>query len=243
MLPPRTAFINTTLARASGLISIPQLYCSNAARFIRFNSSKSSNTYYTLFPKTFPNGPPPAGPFKVPASELRSEYLKLQALSHPDRQGPNASDAQRIAAENRSSQLSVAYRTLLSPLRRAQHIIACREGKVDPLSEDAGSPITKEVEQEEEEREANAVSSEDGVIDEDFLMDVLMAREAAEEASSAEELKSLIEENNQRISQTEDSLDEAFKADNLERATDLTRKLSYWAGIDRQLQEAIESYE
>lgn len=217
---------------------------SSAALFVRFTwtKSKSSPTYYTLFPKTFPDGPPPAGPFEVPAAALRKEYLGLQALNHPDRQGPDATEAERIAAENKSSQLSVAYRTLLSPLRRSQHLIACREGVVDPLSEDAGSPMTEAKEQEEEETEAEAVSSS-GVIDEDFLMDVLMAREAAEEASSAEEVKGLIKENNQKMQETEQGLNEAFKSDDMAKATDLTRQLSYWVGINKQLQEVLENFE
>lgn len=196
---------------------------------------KSSPTYYTLFPKTFPKGPPPAGPFVVPATDLRKEYLALQALAHPDRQGPLADDSQRSAAESRSSLLSVAYKTLLSPLQRAQHLIACREGVVDPLAEDAGSSS-------ELEKAADTVSA-NGVIDEDFLMDVLVAREAAEDAASAEEIKLLLAENNLRIAQTEQDLDVAFKNDDLPHATNLTRQLSYWAGIDRQLQQASEEFD
>lgn len=222
----------------------PNCYSAFSTSAKRLNSSsdkKGSPTYYTLFPKTFPDGPPPKGPFKFSASDLRNEYLKLQALAHPDRLGPKATNTQRQNAENKSAQLSVAYRTLLSPLRRSQHLIACREGISDPLSEDAGSPHQKTGE--EIASEEAAATTDSGVIDEDFLMDVLMARESVEEASSAEELRALMEENNQRISATEEALDAAFKKDDLEEATDLTRKLSYWEGIDRQLQEEIEPYE
>lgn len=42
-------------------------------------------------------------------------------------------------------------------------------------------------------------------------MDVLVAREAAEDAASAEEIKLLLAENNLRIAQTEQDLDVAFK--------------------------------
>ncbi|VVT53985.1 uncharacterized protein SAPINGB_P003849 [Magnusiomyces paraingens] len=206
----------------------------------RLNSTKSkAQTYYSLFPKTFPNGPPPSGPFKVPVNALRKEYLQLQATAHPDRLGPTATDEQRTKAENRSAQLSVAYHTLLSPLRRAQHIVACREGIADPLSEDAG----RSQQEAAEARAEKEVDSSSIITDEDFLMDVLMAREAADEVSSPEELKALVEENKQRMSIIEEELDLAFKSDDLSLATELTRKLSYWAGIDRQLQDVSEQFE
>lgn len=214
-----------------------------------------TQTYYSLFPKTFPNGPPPDSPFKLDRtlkSQLKQEYLKIQALTHPDTVGPNASAETQREAENQSAKYSIAYRTLLSPLRRAQHLIACRTGAQDPLSEESGR------------RQANAGDTEDlssqqqqqpdvndsAGIDEDFLMDVLMARESSEEATSAEELHALIEENNARIKETEELLQEAFcnyKGDQAEeglrKAIELTRKLSYWEGIDRQLQESLDVYE
>lgn len=208
----------------------------------RFNSTRpaagGSPTYYSLFPNTFPSGPPPSGPFRIPKAPLKQEYLQLQAKAHPDRLGPSATDDQRAAAEDKSAQLSVAYHTLLSPLRRAQHIIACREGITDPLAEDAGRAQQEVAEAEAEE----AVGSTGVVTDEDFLMDVLMAREAADEASSAEEVQALIDENNARMADVEAELEAAFSKDDLELATDLTRKLSYWAGINRQLQDASDQF-
>lgn len=128
--------------------------------------------------------------------------------------------------------LSVAYQTLLSPLRRAQHILNTRDGSSgggDPLAEDAAAAAT--------------AGGNVGISDEDFLMEVLLARESIEEASSGEELTDLLKENNEKIAETVRLLDEAFAKDNLELASTLTQKLSYWEGIDRQIQETIEEYE
>lgn len=213
-------------------------------------------TYYSLFPKTFPNGPPPNSPFKLDnsiKSQLKQEYLKIQATTHPDTVGPNASAATHREAEDQSAKYSIAYRTLLSPLRRAQHLIACRTGALDPLSEESGrrqanggDPEDLSSHQQQNQPDVNDSAG----IDEDFLMEVLMAREAAEEATSAEELRALIEENNARIRETEDLLQDAFcnytgdkEEEGLRRAIELTRKLSYWEGIDRQLQESLDIYE
>lgn len=198
----------------------------------RYHSSAAAQptkkSYYNLFPATFPKGGPPHGPFTIPKAQLKTEYLRLQAAAHPDKIGPSGSDEERAASENRSSLISVAYQTLLSPLRRAQHILESRTDQHgmdrDPLAEDAG-------------QQGGAIS------DEDFLMEVLLARESIEEASSAQELNELLRENDEKIAATVEQLDEAFAKDDLDLATTLTQKLSYWEGIDRQIQETIEEYE
>lgn len=183
-------------------------------------------SYYKLFPKTFPNGGPPNSPFSPPLTALKQEYLRLQASAHPDKLAPSASDADRTRAEANSSTLSVAYRTLIDPLRRAQHVLAERM-EPDPLAEDAA-----------------AESGPAGVGgDEEFLMDVLMAREGIEDATSVEELEVLVAENKQRVEHTVQELERVFAEDDLAAAKTLTQKLSYWMGIDRQLQDAMEQYE
>src|SRR5262245_43856431 len=50
----------------------------------------SATTYYDLFPKSFPDGPPPKGPFGIDSRSLRSEFLRLQAATHPDLAGASA---------------------------------------------------------------------------------------------------------------------------------------------------------
>lgn len=203
----------TTLARSTA---------ARAARHTPSYTCRRALSYYSLFPKTFPSGGPPNSPFSLPSvAQLRQEYLQLQAHAHPDKLGSTATDAQRTRAEAHSSLLSVAFRTLTDPLRRAQHILAERHPAGDPLGEDA---------------------AQQGVDDEQFLMDVLMAREGIEDAASADELEALLAENKQKVDETVLQLEEAFGADELDKARVLTQKLSYWTGIERQIQDAIEHF-
>ncbi|KAA8915235.1 hypothetical protein TRICI_002592 [Trichomonascus ciferrii] len=89
---------------------------------------RSYSTYYDLFPKTFPNGPPPKGQFMVDKGSLKREYIQLQSESHPDK-----AVNQDIEDDGKSSQISVAYKALLNPLHRAENILLSRG--VDALAE------------------------------------------------------------------------------------------------------------
>lgn len=88
----------------------------------RFSSSSSSasKTYYTLFPKTIPTGPPPSGPFHLDTTALRREFFQLQQTAHPDvaHKGTNTGPS--------SAYINNAYRTLLDPLSRAQYLLSLR---------------------------------------------------------------------------------------------------------------------
>src|SRR6201999_389935 len=83
-------------------------------------SSQSNASYYTLFPSTLPDGPPPHGAFTIDLRQLRREFLQLQAQAHPDL----APEAERPAAQARSARINEAYRTLQQPLQRAQYLLA-----------------------------------------------------------------------------------------------------------------------
>lgn len=87
---------------------------------------RSYATYYDLFPKTFPNGPPPNGQFIIDKGPLKKEYIELQNQSHPDK---GSSDVE----EGKSSEISVAYKALLNPLQRAENILLSRG--IDALAE------------------------------------------------------------------------------------------------------------
>lgn len=91
--------------------------------------------YYKLFPKTFPNGPPPSGPFAVDTRALRREYLDRQQQVHPDTsQGDNNSFSLD------SAEVGNAYRTLCDPLKRAEHVLELNG--VESLQE--GATLTDE---------------------------------------------------------------------------------------------------
>ncbi|ANB14582.1 Jac1p [Sugiyamaella lignohabitans] len=170
--------------------------------------------YYSFFPQSFPNGPPPKGPFEINAKQLKQEFLKLQAQTHPDKAGSvDPNNELRKKFELRSSQLNIAYKSLLNPLDRAQHLLLLRG--IDALSE------------------------RDSLQDEDLLMDVLMAREAIADSNSREDLLSLQQENDKRLSESETALISAFSEDDLESAKNETIRLSYWQNIKNQISDAL----
>lgn len=181
----------------------------------RFDSTSPALTYYHLFPQTFPNGPPPAGPFDIDPSQLKREFLQLQASTHPDKAGPD--EQLRKTFQDYSSELNVAYKCLIDPLRRSQHLLEKLQG-IDALAE-KGS-----------------------LTEEDLLMEVLMAREAIVEAESKEELDQIIKENNSRLSASREALKNAFQIGDWELVKQETVKLSYWQSIKRQIDETIEDF-
>ncbi|KAJ6172270.1 hypothetical protein N7470_001337 [Penicillium chermesinum] len=73
-------------------------------------------TYYSIFPRTIPAGPPPASPFEISSSDLR----------------------QKQHAEALSARINEAYRTLVDPLQRAQYLLREWHG-IDVTAEDAST--------------------------------------------------------------------------------------------------------
>lgn len=158
-------------------------------------------TYYDLFPDTFPSGPPPSAPFTPDLKKLRKEFIALQAQAHPDRA---SADKQR-QAEALSARINEAYKTLLDPLRRARYLLAQRGIDV----EDESAQI-----------EDNAL-----------LMEVMEAREAVDEVEDEEGLVGIREENDGRIEASVKVLEECFAKGDLEGAAQEAIRLRYWSNI------------
>ncbi|EAA28897.1 hypothetical protein GE21DRAFT_1652 [Neurospora crassa] len=195
------------------------------------NSSTSSSSdcnkpiprYYALFPITLPLGPPPSGPFDIDVRALRREFLRLQAASHPDfHHSANQFDSnssngnsdesllQRRKAEATSSLINSAYKTLSSPLLRAQYLL--KELYDVDLAGDESTDY------------------QNGS-DPTLLMTVLEAREQIDEAKTEADLEPVREENEARIKESEEKLSEAFAKEDVEAATRECVKLRYWMGI------------
>lgn len=158
-------------------------------------------TYYDMFPDTFPSGPPPKAPFSPDLKRLRKEFIQLQALAHPDRA---SADKQR-QAEALSARINEAYKTLQDPLRRARYLLA-QQG-ID--AEDESAQIT----------------------DNALLMEVMEAREAVDEVEDEEGLASIREENDGRIGESVKVLEECFAKGDFEAATQEAIRLRYWSNI------------
>ncbi|PMB65857.1 J-type co-chaperone JAC1, mitochondrial [Beauveria bassiana] len=210
LLRPRRPANTTNLSPSSSSSSPPRrLFSSQHAAADGADTSEPSSTtatsadtasspYYALFPSTLPLGPPPRGHFPIDVRQLRREFLQLQARAHPDMHAPGAA---KSAAETRSALINEAYRTLANPLLRAQHLLALRGVDVagdERLKMDAAA--------DESDSEAGA----------GLLMAVLEAREGIEEARTEADLEGLRTENDGRIREGEERLEEAFREDDID---------------------------
>ncbi|KAI4609807.1 hypothetical protein J4E80_008453 [Alternaria sp. BMP 0032] len=173
-------------------------------------SSQVPQTHYSFFPNSLPSGPPPEGPFAIDLSALKKEFLQLQARAHPDLHP----QADKKRAEALSSRINEAYKTLQNPLLRAQYLLSLRGIEV---AEDETAKVE----------------------DPELLMEVLDARESIEEAESEEDLVEMRERNEERIAESTEIIDKAFKRDDLEAAKSEAVKLRYWVNI----KESIENWE
>lgn len=183
------------------------------------DGSKKRKTppFYALFPQTLPLGPPPSGPFHIPLRTLRNEFLKLQALSHPDFAHSSASASAKSAATTNSAIINTAYKTLSNPLLRAQYLLH-ELYDVDLAGDEAGTHAEP---------------------DPELLMTVLESREIIEEADTEQDLEELRGENEKRIEEAERGLEEAFKVEDVERAKEEAVRLRYWMNI----REGMDNWE
>ncbi|CAK7225554.1 hypothetical protein SBRCBS47491_005928 [Sporothrix bragantina] len=184
------------------------------------SSASSGPSFYALFPKTLTQGPPPAGPFAINVRALRTEFLQLQAAAHPDFHhdqgapaGRDSHSSGRAKAEALSSLINEAYRTLASPLLRAQYLLKQRHG-IDLAGDE---------------------STVGGATEMDLLMAVLEVREEIEQAQSEADLEPIRAANQERIQASEAVLEKAFAADDADTARREAVRLRYWVNIDDAL--------
>ncbi|KAF2636329.1 Co-chaperone Hsc20 [Massarina eburnea CBS 473.64] len=171
----------------------------------RFQSA-STHTHYTFFPTTLPSGPPPQGSFSVDTTALKREFLQLQARAHPDLHPPS----EKKKAQALSARINEAYKTLQSPLLRAQYLLSLRGIEV---AEDETAKVE----------------------DPELLMEVLETREQIEEAQSEDDLVDMKKVNEKRIEESVGVLEETFREDDIDRAKEEAVKLRYWINIKESL--------
>ncbi|KAK7750401.1 molecular chaperone [Diatrype stigma] len=194
-------------------------------------------THYDFFPKTLPQGPPPAGPFHVDVRALRREYLALQAQAHPDRHPPGS----KARAEALSARVNEAFATLANPFRRAVYVLDLKhEGHLrhqeQQQKEGSGVEGVGEAAARKQQHHADETAKLD---DPELLGVVLEAREMVEEAQDEAELAPLREENEARIAESERAIEDAFARDDLDAAGREVVRLRYWVNI----KESIDNWE
>lgn len=186
-------------------------------------ASPAPTTYYSLFPATLPHGPPPRGPFVIDVRALRREFLQLQAVAHPDKAGarPPSSTSSSTASSSHdaSATLNEAYRTLASPLLRAQYLLRLRGHDVAGAANETGSIASA---------------------DQELLATVMEARERLEDCETQEEVDAIAMVNDARIREAEEGLARAFAAEEGdEQATEEAKRwavrLRYWENVRESL--------
>jgi molecular chaperone HscB len=146
----------------------------------------------------------------VDLKQLRSEFLKLQATAHPDRHPPE----RKVVAEALSARINEAYKTLQSPLLRAQYLLSLRgnESSTD-----------------------DAAKLGDDADDQELLLEVLELREQIEDAETGDQIRDIKEENDVRIAESVKILEDAFETDQVDEAAKEAVKLRYWMNVDETL--------
>ena len=172
-------------------------------------SRNTASTFYNLFPKTTPSGPPPHGPFNIDLSKLKREFLQSQARVHPDKYptGPDKSKA-----EGASANLNEAYKTLQNPLLRAQYLLGLKGINV---------------------ADDETAKTEDP----DLLMKVMEVREEVESAEEEQDLAGVKADNDERIKIEEQALADAMERDDMEASRETAVRLKYWVNIKGALDE------
>lgn len=178
--------------------------------------------YYTLFPSTFPNGPPPNSPFEIPLRPLRGEFLALQGQSHPDKYPPGIP---KQRAEAISALLNEAYRTLVDPLFRAQYLLRVQHG-VDVTAEDSAA-------------------ADKQMLDKELLIAVMEVQERIEEI--AEEVEDVAEaekviaemkkENTKRVQMNVQALGDCVDRGDVEGMRRECVRLRFWYSVGEGLRE------
>lgn len=117
----------------------------------------------------------------------------------------------KARAEGMSARINDAYRTLLSPLRRAEYILSLHDRE-----EEGVTGGTQE-----------RVEGEEG----GFLAEVLDVRESIEGAEASEEVEELGRENEERVKRCEEVLGGLLEESRWEEARKEVGRLRYWMGI------------
>jgi molecular chaperone HscB len=129
----------------------------------------------------------------------------------------HAAGPEKARAEGMSARINEAYRTLLSPLRRAEYILSLQEGGGGGGETDAGADVMGE----------ERVEGEEG----GFLAEVLDVRERVEGAESWDEVHELGRENEERVRRCEEDLGRLVEEGRWGEARKEVARLRYWMGI------------
>ncbi|KAF9509355.1 hypothetical protein BS47DRAFT_1365327 [Hydnum rufescens UP504] len=118
-------------------------------------------------------------------------------------------------AGTQSAHINKAYETLLSPLKRAEYLLSLRGLEIGETAKLEGNV--------------------DG--QQDFIIEVMEAREELEEARSEEEIAEVRRRNKDRINLEVQAIEKAFAREDYDSALKSSIRLRYWEGIESAAKE------
>lgn len=157
--------------------------------------------------------------FNIDLPVLETSYRTIQSASHPDR-FVTASAADKLVAMQTATTANEAYSTLKSPALRAAYLLGL-SGVV-------------------------AIDEKNNQMPADFLMQQMEWREAIEEAELANDidaLDDLLAEIGADAKSLQKTLENQFKNNALNEATDSTRKLIFMEKVCADIKKSIERLE
>ena len=157
--------------------------------------------------------------FDIDLKTLESNYRKLQSESHPDR-FVTASNAEKIQSMQTATLANEAYLALKSPGLRGSYLLGL-------------SGIA-------------AIDEKNNQMPADFLMQQIEWREAVEDAENARNigaLENLLDNIGTEAKNLQNTLSTQFKNNQLEEATNSTRKLIFMDKVRADILKSIEKLE
>lgn len=147
--------------------------------------------------------------FDLDSGNLQRRYMQLQAQYHPDRFVMKSAEEQRYASQH-SMNVNEAYDVLKSPLKRAEYLLA-QQGVI--VNQDGAGVKPSQA----------------------LLMESLEAREALEEANTAEALTDLHTQAQNNWQSCVDAISKSFKGNQLEKVAQLTIRLRYLEKLQNEI--------
>lgn len=191
------------------------------------------NNFFDLFPKSFPGGGPPADHFAINLRQLRREYRNLQSEHHPDIVMGSASLASGpgTQSDDKSALINKAYSTIRNPYTRAAYVIKLHHpDHIDITHDEVSKALISQFQSESQE-----YSMEYKLL----LMTVLEAHESLELAASEADLEQLSAENDARIEETQQKIEEMLLHDPVAWNDVIIEaiRMKYWVNIANGIKE------
>lgn len=191
-------------------------------------------SYFDLFPENFPKHGPPGDSFIINPKKLRREYRQLQSQHHPDvlmEHGFASGDKEKFSDESASALINKAFNALSNPYLRVTHFIQLNHPNHLDITQDSVSKSLILKFQKESTDVSKAYKN--------MLMLVLEAHELLEFADSEADLEDLEEENDYRIEESEQNINDLMHQDpmNWDKLLMEAIKLKYWMNIRNGIHE------